>query len=288
MVADLPLGKWSAWLVGAWWPAPPEASAAGVTYWHRAGAIKHSEARDLQNERSRLAVNQGRTADDPMDRYWRGEQRLTAIGDQCDIKSVQSGRVVDAVNNLRDRLRDIAHSGNDEIDRILSGKGPTEAKVAAVNAVIAERNSEAANAAATTMSNIIDATQRVLDATIGGNARTWLSQLGADIDGPPPTLPITQNDLDSPPHTPPESSTLGLALQDASAPNEIAPEPPPSSTVGGALASHGSSTSAVVAPTPSPGDTTFGGAIRGLPGAPASPTGFTPAPSPLQPGAPAV
>ncbi len=288
MVADLPLGKWSAWLVGAWWPAPPEASAAGVTYWHRAGAIKHSEARDLQNERSRLAVNQGRTADDPMDRYWRGEQRLTAIGDQCDIKSVQSGRVVDAVNNLRDRLRDIAHSGNDEIDRILSGKGPTEAKVAAVNAVIAERNSEAANAAATTMSNIIDATQRVLDATIGGNARTWLSQLGADIDGPPPTLPITQNDLDSPPHTPPESSTLGLALQDASAPNEIAPEPPPSSTVGGALASHGSSTSAVVAPTPSPGDTTFGGAIRGLPGAPASPTGFTTAPSPLQHGAPAV
>lgn len=122
--ADLPPGKWSAWLVGAWWPALPDAPATGATYWRGAGEIKHNEARDLQDERSRLTVNRGRTADDLMDRYWRGEQRLLTIGDQCDTKSVQSGRVVDAVNNLRDRLRDIAHSGNDEIDRILSGKGP--------------------------------------------------------------------------------------------------------------------------------------------------------------------
>lgn len=143
MAADLPPGKWSAWLVGAWWPARPDAQAAGVSYWRNAGVLKSNEANDLRDERSRLAVNQGRTADDLMDRYWRGEQRLSAIVHQCDAKSRQSELVADAVSNLRDRLTEIARSGNDEIDQILSGKGSTGAKVAAVNAVIAEKNGSA-------------------------------------------------------------------------------------------------------------------------------------------------
>ncbi|WP_373142003.1 DUF5631 domain-containing protein [Mycobacterium marinum] len=210
MTADLPPGKWSAWLVGAWWPAPPEAPATGLTYWHQAGAIKHNEARDLQNERSQLAVNQGRTADDLMDRYWRGEQRLTAIGDQCDIKSLQSGHVVDAINNLRDRLRDIAHSGNEEINRILSRKGPAEAKVAAVNALIAEKNTEAANVGTAAVSNIIDATQRVLDATNGGNARAWLREHGVSLDGPSSPHPVTAEDLGSHPSHPTTAHAFGI------------------------------------------------------------------------------
>ncbi|CDM77132.1 conserved hypothetical protein [Mycobacterium marinum E11] len=212
MGADLPPGKWSAWLVGAWWPASPVAPANGVTHWRRAGELKHNEARDLQIERSRLAVNQGRTADDLMHRYWRGEQRFTAIGDQCDIKSLQSDRVVDAVSNLRDRLRDIAHSGNEEIDRILSGKGPVEAKVAAVNAVIAEKNASASNAGAIAISNLVDATQSVLDATIGGSARAWLQEHNVNLDCPPPSRPITADDLHPPPRgTSDPTSALGSA-----------------------------------------------------------------------------
>lgn len=53
-----------------------------------------------------------------MERYWRGEQRLTTIAHQCQMKSEQSDRVADAVNNLRDRLTEIAQSGNQRIQHV--------------------------------------------------------------------------------------------------------------------------------------------------------------------------
>lgn len=108
MAGDLPPGRWSALLVGAWWPARPDAPMAGVTYWREAAQLKRNEANDLRNERSLLAVNQGRTADDLLERYWRGEQRLATIAHQCEVKSDQSEQVADAVNYLRDRLTEIA------------------------------------------------------------------------------------------------------------------------------------------------------------------------------------
>ncbi|CNY21251.1 putative transmembrane protein [Mycobacterium tuberculosis] len=184
MAGDLPPGRWSALLVGAWWPAQPDAPMAGVTYWRKAAQLKRNEANDLRNERSRLAVNQGRTADDLLERYWRGEQRLATIAHQCEIKSDQSEQVADTVNYLRDRLTEIAQSGNQQINQILAGKGPIEAKVAAVNAVIEQSNAMADHVGATAMSNIIDATQRVFDETIGGDAHTWLRDHGVSLDTP--------------------------------------------------------------------------------------------------------
>ncbi len=151
---------------------------AGVTYWRKAAQLKRNEANDLRNERSLLAVNQGRTADDLLERYWRGEQRLATIAHQCEVKSDQSEQVADTVNYLRDRLTEIAQSGNQQINQILAGKGPIEAKVAAVNAVIEQSNAMADHVGATAMSNIIDATQRVFDETIGGDAHTWLRDHG--------------------------------------------------------------------------------------------------------------
>ncbi|CNY43868.1 putative transmembrane protein [Mycobacterium tuberculosis] len=191
VAADLPPGRWSALLVGAWWPAQPDAPMAGVTYWREAAQLKRNEANDLRNERSRLAVNQGRTADDLLERYWRGEQRLATIAHQCEIKSDQSEQVADTVNYLRDRLTEIAQSGNQQINQILAGKGPIEAKVAAVNAVIEQSNAMADHVGATAMSNIIDATQRVFDETIGGDAHTWLRDHGVSLDTPSnPTPPL--------------------------------------------------------------------------------------------------
>ncbi|MDC8975464.1 DUF5631 domain-containing protein [Mycobacterium marinum] len=289
MGADLPPGKWSAWLVGAWWPALPDAPATGTTYWRGARDIMHNEARDLQDERSRLTVNRGRTADDLMDRYWRGEQRLVTIGDQCEVKSLQSVRVADAVGNLRDRLADIAHSGNKEIDQILSGDLPMEAKVAAVNAVIAEKNGSAANAGSIAMSNIIDATQRVLDATIGGNARTWLREHGVNLDSPPPSRPITSDDLDASMPTPTRPTALTYGDEAATKPatpppRDPAPAPPDSNTFGdGAPATQALPPPG--GPTPSRQDTLpYGDAARTVPHGTSLPV----VPPPLQPGAPAV
>ncbi|CAM4440671.1 hypothetical protein MB901379_02838 [Mycobacterium basiliense] len=96
MAADLPPGKWSAFLVGACWTAPPEALTAGVSYWRQAAELKRIEARDLQISDPDW-LNRGATANDLMDRYWRGEQRLATVAEQCDVKSVQSDRVANAV-----------------------------------------------------------------------------------------------------------------------------------------------------------------------------------------------
>ncbi|WP_421845689.1 DUF5631 domain-containing protein [Mycobacterium sp.] len=199
MAVDLPPGQWSALLVGAWWTAPPDALTVAVAYWRQQADIKRHEVTELRNQRSRLSANKGRTAEDLLERYWQGEQQLETIAHQCDIKSCQNDRVADAINNLRDRLGEVAHSGNEEIDKILAGPGPMESKVAAVNAVIARANADAAHAGTNAMSNIVDATQRVLDGTIGGDARSWLQQHGVSLDKPPPAQPVTADDLKSQP-----------------------------------------------------------------------------------------
>ncbi|WP_183155184.1 hypothetical protein, partial [Mycobacterium kansasii] len=208
---------------------------------------------DLQTQRSQLTVNQGRTAEDLIERYWRSEQRLATIIQQCEAKSNQCDRVADAVNHLRDRLTEIAQSGNKQIDDILSGNSSTEAKVAAVNAVITEKNADAANAGVNAMANVIDATQRVLDATIGGDARKWLRDHGVNLDGPPPSRPVTAADLNAS-HAPtsPETSAFG------------ADRPAPGTSVPGADAS--------------PPGSAFGGNRPG-PGAPQQQQEVTPMPS---------
>lgn len=184
---------------------------AGVTYWRKAAQLKRNEANDLRNERSLLAVNQGRTADDLLERYWRGEQRLATIAHQCEVKSDQSEQVADAVNYLRDRLTEIAQSGNQQINQILAGKGPIEAKVAAVNAVIEQSNAMADHVGATAMSNIIDATQRVFDETIGGDAHTWLRDHGVSLDAPARPRPVTAEDMTSMTANSPAGSPFGAA-----------------------------------------------------------------------------
>lgn len=57
-------------LVGAWWPARPDAPAAGISYWRQAGEVNRQEASNLQNARSLLAVNRGQSSDDLLERYW--------------------------------------------------------------------------------------------------------------------------------------------------------------------------------------------------------------------------
>lgn len=278
MTADLPPGKWSAWLVGAWWPARPDAPSSGVAYWRQSGELKRNEAADLHNERSRLTVNQGRTADDLMERYSRGEQRLATLAEQCDVKSQQSDRVADTVNNLRDRLTEIARSANADIDRILSGQEATAAKVAAINLVIARANASAANAEAAALSNIVDATQRVLDATIGGEARQWLSEHGVNLDGAPPSRPITADDIDSQP----TSTAFGRdqPATGASATNTGAPTSPPTSAFG--RDQPGPCTSVPGGRAPKlPAASAFGRDQSAPPATPQSPT-----PTPFQPSSP--
>ncbi|VAZ95034.1 hypothetical protein LAUMK4_03007 [Mycobacterium persicum] len=255
MAADLPPGKWSAVLVGPWWPEPPHAPAAGFLYWRQAGDAKGREASDLQNARSQLAVNKGQTADDLLERYWRGEQRVTTIAHQCQVKSEQSDRVADAVNNLRDRLSEIAKSGNEEIEQILSSNGYTEIKVAAVNAVIAEKNASASHAGDNAISNIVDGMQRVLDVTIGGDARKWLSEHGVNLDGPPPSRPLTADELNSLQTEPSAARAVGGAPITPNASPQGSPEPgapPKAAAVSGSPMATDASLPIIAEPAPKP------------------------------------
>lgn len=86
-------------LIGAWWPARPDAPAAGVSYWRQSGEVKRQEASNLQNARTELAVSTATNAADLLERYWRGEQRVTTSAHQCRVESEQGHRVADAVNN---------------------------------------------------------------------------------------------------------------------------------------------------------------------------------------------
>ncbi|MEQ6322666.1 hypothetical protein ABDZ14_21040, partial [Mycobacterium canetti] len=253
-----------------------------------AAQLKRDEANDLRNERSRLAVNQGRTADDLLERYWRGEQRLATIAHQCEVKSDQSEQVANAVHHVRDRLTEIAQSGNQQIDQILASKKPIEAKVTAVNAVIERSNIDAANAGRTAMSNIIDATQRMLDETIGGDAHTWLRDHGVTLDTPPRPRPITADDLTSPPTVSPEASAFGGASSPPDpSPGRIEPVMPPAPSAFGSVSPLRSpSPPGGGAPTVSPTASGFGGGSP-TPGSPPAGTVSSPLP-PSAPSAPAV
>ncbi|KBQ15434.1 hypothetical protein Z532_02140 [Mycobacterium tuberculosis UT0014] len=190
------------------------------------------------------------------------------------------------MNYLRDRLTEIAQSGNQQINQILAGKGPIEAKVAAVNAVIEQSNAMADHVGATAMSNIIDATQRVFDETIGGDAHTWLRDHGVSLDTPPPSRPLTADDLTSPTAgSPPEAAAFGSGqpAPGATTPDSGALTAPAATALGSGQSAPGLSLPRSNAPMLSLATPAFGSS-QPMPGPP-PPCTVSP---PLPPSAPAV
>lgn len=118
-MSDLPPGEWSAWLVGASWPAPPTEPTREVSFWSGHADVKGQEASELDKVLTFFGQNNsGHTADDMIAKLRTGIKRLRKVRDDCHAKSTANGRVADAVNHLRDRLTEIARQGNQEIDDI--------------------------------------------------------------------------------------------------------------------------------------------------------------------------
>ncbi len=138
------------------------------------------------------------------------------------------------------------------------------------------------------MSNIIDATQRMLDETIGGDAHTWLRDHGVTLDTPPRPRPITADDLTSPPTVSPEASAFGGASSPPDpSPGRIEPVMPPAPSAFGSVSPLRSpSPPGGGAPTVSPTASGFGGGSP-TPGSPPAGTVSSPLP-PSAPSAPAV
>lgn len=201
MAVDLPPGKWSAALVGAWWPAPPTALRAGAQHWSQASAEQQGYSQHLRNQWTRIAAhNEGHTADDLISRYQQGEKFHLDLAEKYQTKASAFNSSADAIDYLRSRLSDIANQGNKEIDDILASKKPPPEQLVEVQAVQARCNADAANASRDAVDKLVAATQKILDAEgVGGDARTWAQTNGFNVDGAAPPKPISEHDLKMPP-----------------------------------------------------------------------------------------
>nr|WP_156737623.1 DUF5631 domain-containing protein [Mycobacterium sp. E735] len=251
MAVDLPPGKWTAALIGPWWPMPSTTLRGGAQHWSQACAEQQFFSQGLRSQWMMIAAsNQGHTADDLISRYQQDEKFHLDLAEKYQAKSAAFDSSADAIDYLRSRLTDIANAGNHEIDQILASKKPLPEQVLEVQAVQLRCNGDAANASMTAGDKLVAATQKILDVEgIGADARTWARQNGFNTGDVRPPQQIGEHDLSAPTH-----SAFGGS------------QGPGASTAGGG------------GPSSAPGPAGFGGAQgpgSSLPGAAARP-----APSP--------
>lgn len=198
-MTDLPPGEWSLLLVGAWWPAPPNEPTAGKTYWSDHADVKKREAEHVQHHRTQFGSrNHGHTAEDMLERFRIGKERLLDAEEHCRAKSSASRDVADAVIELRGRLTGIASAGNKTIRDILAKNEPEAVKLPQVVDAIKTANDEASAAGLAANNAIIDATQRMFTKIgVDGGARDWLESNGANFDVPPRRPPLTADEMNA-------------------------------------------------------------------------------------------
>ena len=293
MAGDLPLGKWSAALIGPWWPAPSTTLRGAAQHWTAWMTQKQELAQNLRNQRELLSQNQGKTAEDLISRYFQGEKSELDKAEKYKTKADALNSAGDAVDYLRSRLTDIANAGNKEIDEVLASKKPLPEQLAEIQAIQARCNADAANASRTAVDKIMAATQKILDAEgVGGDARTWARENGFNADDAPPPRSISQDDL---------NSAVGGGWRGggggAGTGADGASWTPPSSAVsgggwhGGASGANGGSATPTSPAALSGGWRASGGAVPAAPPA-APPAGGSPpgigGGAPIAPGAPAM
>ncbi|MEB3071844.1 hypothetical protein K5L39_21955, partial [Mycolicibacter sp. MYC017] len=196
-MSDLPPGEWSAWLVGVWWPSPPSQLEVAVTFWSDHADVKDQEASEVDKALTFFGKNNsGHTADDMLAKLRTGMKRLLKVRDDCRAKSTANSRVADAVRHLRDRLTEIANDGNKQINDILQKQDSIASKLLQINGVIAQANSSATHVGIDANEAIVTATTSMFSAMdVGGDAREWLRNHGANFDAPS-TPHMNESDLD--------------------------------------------------------------------------------------------
>lgn len=165
MAGDVPAGKYSLTLVGAWWPLPSTTLRAGAAYWK--GQLQQQElyAQDLHGQWVQLAAhNQGQTVDDLVSRFQQGEKHHLDLAEKYKAKADAFEKGADAIDSLREGLRGIADDYNQRIANVESSKEPAPIKAAEIEKLIAEANGFAAHKSAAAVAAIMDAMQKILTA----------------------------------------------------------------------------------------------------------------------------
>ncbi|WP_156766701.1 DUF5631 domain-containing protein [Mycobacterium sp. E2327] len=191
MGADLPAGKYTPVLIGAWWPQPATTLKVGAAHWRMQRQEEERYVQDLRAQWSQLAaLNQGHTVDDLVARFQQGEKHHLDLAEKYMAKADAFEKGADAIDSLRDGLRGIADDYNQRIANVENSKEPAPIKAAEIERLIAEANSFSAHKSATAVSAISDAIQKILTAEgISMSPQDFLNSQGLDAENPPAGSP---------------------------------------------------------------------------------------------------
>lgn len=165
MGSDLPGGKYTVPLIGAWWPQPSTTLRTGVAHWRAQQQQQERYAQDLHGQWTRLAAhNQGHTVDDLLSRLQQGEKHHLDLAEKYEAKAGAFEKGVDAIDSLREGLRGIADDYNQRIANVENSKELAPIKAAEIEKLITEANGFAAHKSAAAVAAITDAVQRIFTA----------------------------------------------------------------------------------------------------------------------------
>lgn len=180
-----PPGEWSPSIVGDQWPRDDDMVAIqhGKTNREAIETGFNGYADMLSRARTGpLAGQQGHTADDLRNAFQRGEEDARLVALKNGVKQSAYGTACDSTQGLRQDLTGLAEEGNKQIKEIQNSKEPAEAKVTQIVAAIQQYRALSNLAAAKYCGNVLDATQRVLDADGSGqSARQFARAHGLDL-----------------------------------------------------------------------------------------------------------
>jgi Family of unknown function (DUF5631)/Family of unknown function (DUF5632) len=187
MGLDLPAGKYTPALIGAWWPRPSTTLRSGAAHWRAQQQQQEQYALELHSQWLQLAAsNQGHTVDDLVSRFQQGEKHHLDLAEKYAAKAEAFGKGADAIDSLREGLRGIADDYNQRIANVENSKEPAPIKAAEIENLIAEANGFAAHKSAAAVAAITDAVQRILTAEgMSMSPREFLTNQGSGGDGPP-------------------------------------------------------------------------------------------------------
>lgn len=202
MTGDLPAGKWTPALIGAWWPAPSTGLRAAAQQWGGQATTEELAAKDLRRRRNQMSRNEGVTAEDYFTRLQTQEKLHLDLAEKYTTKHAAAGSAADAIDSLRSGLREIAAEYNHRIEEVENRPdktGASVAKVIEIQRLIAEAQGFSLHKSTAAVASIMDATQRILTAEgIALSPQEFLKDQGISADRPPPPDPqqAAQNGMD--------------------------------------------------------------------------------------------
>ena len=184
VTGDLPAGRYTAVLIGAWWPQPSSILRVGAQHWSAQQQEEEQYAQGLRSQWTQLASrNRGHTADDLVSRFQEGEKYHLDLAEKYKVKASAFEKGADAIDSLREGLRGIADDYNQRISSVENSKEPTVAKAAEIEQLISEANGFAAHKSGAAVATLMDATQKIL--TLEGStlsAQEFLNSQGLGTD----------------------------------------------------------------------------------------------------------